>query len=204
MELAGSVAEFMTGLVPFLRAIDRKDVLAGRLRMNDQPNGASTARNSPMPNNPDERLDRRDFMIASVATIGASAALAAHADSASARDSVASAASPTPVATSGTVYTGEVIQGKKVVSALDVNDLEPGQKHLLFFQGGAGAHRTALVCVCDRRQGGETRQACRIDKRCAWRRDEFHSHRPDRDEPARSGEDVGHGHGGHRCVPPSP
>ena len=28
-----------------------------------------------------------------------------------------------------------MIQGKKVISALDVNDLEPGQKHLLYFQG---------------------------------------------------------------------
>ena len=28
-----------------------------------------------------------------------------------------------------------MIQGKKVVSALDINDLEPGQKHLLYFQG---------------------------------------------------------------------
>ena len=36
---------------------------------------------------------------------------------------------------SGTVYTGDVIEGKKVVSALDVNDLEPGKKHLLYFQG---------------------------------------------------------------------
>ena len=35
----------------------------------------------------------------------------------------------------GTVYTGDVIEGKKVVSALDVNDLEPGKKHLLYFQG---------------------------------------------------------------------
>ena len=35
---------------------------------------------------------------------------------------------------SGTVYTGE-IQGKKIVSALDVNDLEPGKKHFLYFQG---------------------------------------------------------------------
>ena len=34
----------------------------------------------------------------------------------------------------GTVYTGDVIQGKKVISALDVNDLEPG-KHLFYFQG---------------------------------------------------------------------
>jgi hypothetical protein len=28
-----------------------------------------------------------------------------------------------------------VIEGKKVVSALDVNDLEPGKKHRLYFQG---------------------------------------------------------------------
>ena len=34
-----------------------------------------------------------------------------------------------------TVYTGDVIQGKKVVTALDVDDLEPGKKHLLYFQG---------------------------------------------------------------------
>ena len=36
---------------------------------------------------------------------------------------------------SGTVYTGDVIQGKKVVSALAVDDLEAGKKHLLYFQG---------------------------------------------------------------------
>ena len=36
---------------------------------------------------------------------------------------------------SGTVYTGDTIQGKKVVSALSVGDLEPGKKHLLYFQG---------------------------------------------------------------------
>jgi uncharacterized protein len=34
----------------------------------------------------------------------------------------------------GTVYTGDVIQGKRVVSALDVNDLNPG-KHSFYFQG---------------------------------------------------------------------
>lgn len=34
-----------------------------------------------------------------------------------------------------TVYTGDVIMGKKVVSALDISDLEPGQKHSLYFQG---------------------------------------------------------------------
>ena len=88
-----------------------------------------------MPSKPEERLDRRDFMIASIATIGASAALAANAGSANAQDSATSSVSPAPGAPSATVYTGDVIQGKKVVSALDVNDLEPGQKHLLYFQG---------------------------------------------------------------------
>jgi uncharacterized protein len=79
-----------------------------------------------------EGLDRRDFLIASIATAGASAALAANAGAANAQDTAASSANP---ASQGTIYTGDVIQGKKVVSALDVNDLEPGQKHLLYFQG---------------------------------------------------------------------
>ena len=34
-----------------------------------------------------------------------------------------------------TVYTGDVINGKKVVSTLNTGDLEPGKKHLLYFQG---------------------------------------------------------------------
>ncbi|MFG1378194.1 succinylglutamate desuccinylase/aspartoacylase family protein [Xanthobacter autotrophicus] len=84
-----------------------------------------------MPNRPGERLDRRDFMIASVATIGASAGLVANASSANAQGSPTSAAG----ASFATVYTGDVIQGKKVVSALDLDDLEPGRKHLLYFQG---------------------------------------------------------------------
>jgi predicted deacylase len=88
-----------------------------------------------MPSKPKERLDRRDFMIASIATIGASAALVANAGSANAQNSATSSVSPALGAPSATVYTGDTIQGKKVVSALDVNDLEPGQKHLLYFQG---------------------------------------------------------------------
>src|SRR6478609_6181382 len=74
-------------------------------------------------------------MIASIAPIGASAALAANAGSANAQDSATSSVSPAPGAPSATVYTGDVIQGKKVVSLLDVHDLEPGKKHLLYFQG---------------------------------------------------------------------
>ncbi|MRG57823.1 peptidase M14 [Phyllobacterium sp. SYP-B3895] len=77
------------------------------------------------------RLDRRDFMIASIATVGASAALAVNAGAADAQ----AAATPPANPASGTVYTGDVIEGKKVISALDVNDLEPGKKHLLYFQG---------------------------------------------------------------------
>ncbi|MBB3390326.1 hypothetical protein FHT82_003089 [Rhizobium sp. BK275] len=73
-------------------------------------------------------IDRRDFMIASLATVGASAALAVSADGADAEDTASAPAS-------GTVYTGDTIEGKKVVSALDVDDLEPGQKHFLYFQG---------------------------------------------------------------------
>ncbi len=36
---------------------------------------------------------------------------------------------------SRTVFTGDVINGKKVVSSLNTDDLEPGRKHLLYFQG---------------------------------------------------------------------
>ena len=84
-----------------------------------------------MSDRPQEGLDRRDFMIASIATVGASAALAINAGAANAQD----AATPSADPASGTVYTGDVIEGKKVVSTLDVNDLEPGQKHFLYFQG---------------------------------------------------------------------
>src|SRR5262249_60832977 len=34
-----------------------------------------------------------------------------------------------------TVYTGDIIDGKKVISALNIDDLEPGKKHLFYFQG---------------------------------------------------------------------
>ena len=85
-----------------------------------------------MSEKPKERLDRRDFMIASVATVGASAVLAHNIGPAKAQDMAASSASGS---LQGTVYTGDVIEGKKVVSVLDVNDLEPGQKHLFYFQG---------------------------------------------------------------------
>lgn len=103
-----------------------------------------------MSNTPEERLGRRDFMTASMATVGASAALAANVGSAHAQDSATAAVGPTAGAPSATVYTGDTIQGKKVVSALDVDDLEPGRKHLLYFQGvqmPAGQHWYVSVIV---------------------------------------------------------
>ena len=88
-----------------------------------------------MPNMPEENLDRRDFMVASIATVGASAALLASAGIANAQSSATSTVSLAPGKPSATVYTGDTIQGKKVVSTLDVNDLETGKKHLLYFRG---------------------------------------------------------------------
>src|SRR5499427_4118746 len=70
-----------------------------------------------------DSINRRHFM---VTAIGASAVLAANTDPASTQAATASR---------GTTFTGDTIGGKKVVSALDVNDLEPGKKHLLYFQG---------------------------------------------------------------------
>ncbi|MGA8097694.1 MAG: succinylglutamate desuccinylase/aspartoacylase family protein [Candidatus Cybelea sp.] len=76
-------------------------------------------------------LDRKDFMIAAAASVGVSAVLGASAADANAQDA---AASTTQDAPRGTVYTGDVIEGKRVVSGLDVNNLEPG-KHSFYFQG---------------------------------------------------------------------
>jgi len=84
-----------------------------------------------MSTRPEERLDRRGFMIASMATVGASAALAVTTGTANAQGAVTTSADRAP----GTVYTGDTIEGNKVVSALDVNDLQPGTKHPLCFQG---------------------------------------------------------------------
>ena len=68
-------------------------------------------------------LDRRHFI---TAAIGVSAALAADVDPANAQASTASR---------GTVYTGDIIDGKKVISTLNIDDLESGKKHTFFFQG---------------------------------------------------------------------
>ena len=83
-----------------------------------------------MPAKDRDYVDRRDFMAGSIAAVGASAMVVSEAGAANAQLNPETGASG-----SGTVYTGEVIRGKKVVSRLDVADLEPGKKHLLYFQG---------------------------------------------------------------------
>jgi predicted deacylase len=42
-------------------------------------------------------------------------------------------------AQAGTVYSGDTIQGVKVISRLDIDDLEPGKKHRFYFEGIAMA-----------------------------------------------------------------
>jgi len=68
-------------------------------------------------------IDRRHFI---TAAIGASAALAADTDPVNAQATTAPG---------GTIHTGDVIAGKKIISALNIDDLEPGRKHAFYFQG---------------------------------------------------------------------
>lgn len=81
-----------------------------------------------------ERLDRRGFMLASVATVGGAATLMA---ASAAQADTATAPAGASTAKKGTVFTGDAIDGKQVISALDVSDLEPGKKHSFYFQGVA-------------------------------------------------------------------
>jgi predicted deacylase len=76
---------------------------------------------------------RRDFMKKAVALVGATSALVTQSEAANAQGVNAPTAGD-PQGT-GTVYTGDVIQGKKVISALDVGDLERGKTHKFYFQG---------------------------------------------------------------------
>jgi len=87
-----------------------------------------------MSNEANHGLDRRGFMIAAIASVAASTGLAASISGASAQGTPAPAAGSAPAAPQETVYKGDVIDGKKVISALNVSDLEPG-KHLFYFQG---------------------------------------------------------------------
>ncbi|HTO31941.1 MAG TPA: succinylglutamate desuccinylase/aspartoacylase family protein [Pararhizobium sp.] len=78
-----------------------------------------------------EGLDRRSFMIASVATVGAAGLMTATANA----QTSSGGDSGSAVAKQGTVYTGDVIDGKRVIASLDIADLEPGKTHSLYFKG---------------------------------------------------------------------
>ena len=73
--------------------------------------------------------DRRDFMLATA--LGAVASITLSSDHAAAQ----TAAAKLP---GGTVYTGNIVDGKPVVSTLGVADLEPGKIHRLYFRGVEG------------------------------------------------------------------
>jgi uncharacterized protein len=88
-----------------------------------------------MPNEQKNGLDRRDFMMAAIGLVGTSATFASNAGIANAQDTKTPPVSPAPCVPQKTVYTGDVIQRKKVISALDVNELERGKKHTFYFEG---------------------------------------------------------------------
>ena len=88
-----------------------------------------------MPIEPKDGIDRRDFMTAAILLAGASAGLASQTGTANAQGTKGPPAGPASGARQRTVYTGDVIQGKKVISTLDVDDLERGKKHAFYFQG---------------------------------------------------------------------
>jgi uncharacterized protein len=97
-----------------------------------------------------DQLDRRGFISAA---LGASAALTTSMMPASANTGTAT---PVP-GMGGTAYNGDMISGKPVITALDVEDLEPGQKHLLYFQGvqtPAGQHHYVSTMVARGAQPG--------------------------------------------------
>jgi predicted deacylase len=61
-------------------------------------------------------------------------------------------------AVAATVYTGDTIDGKKVISQLDLNDLAPGQIHKFLFEGvemGTGQHWYVPVMVAKGAKGGK-------------------------------------------------
>ncbi|MET0438481.1 MAG: succinylglutamate desuccinylase/aspartoacylase family protein [Devosia sp.] len=89
----------------------------------------------------EEGFDRRNFMIASLGAVGAAATLMT--SSALAQEAA------TPKSEGGTVFTGDIISGKQVISALDIETLEPG-RHFFYFQGvqmPTGQHWYVSVAV---------------------------------------------------------
>ncbi|KXU87476.1 peptidase M14 [Paraburkholderia monticola] len=111
-----------------------------------------------MQNEPKDGIDRRDFMKTAMALVGASSALVTQAGTAYAQNANAPAAAAATGMARGTVYTGDVIDGKKVISALDVDDLPRGATHKFYFQGvqmPTGQHWYVTVIVVRGAQPGK-------------------------------------------------
>jgi len=89
-------------------------------------------------------LDRRDFIIATIASGAGAATLATTTSNANAQGEAAPTAGPIRNAPQGTVYTGDVIHGKKVISALDVRDLGSGKHHFASKEYRRPRHSTGM------------------------------------------------------------
>ena len=98
-----------------------------------------------MPSKPEERLDRRDFMIASIAR-------SAHRllswsmlvlERPELGDFLCQPGTRSP---SATVYTGDTIQGKKVVSALTSSTWSPGRSTFCIFRAFRCPPDSAGMC----------------------------------------------------------
>jgi predicted deacylase len=101
-----------------------------------------------MSETPQNGLERRAFVVAAITS--GTTALAAAPGLADAQQATPSPAAGLAAASRGTVYTGDMIQGKKVISALNLADLEPGKKHFFYFQGvqaPSGQHWYVSVIV---------------------------------------------------------
>jgi predicted deacylase len=103
-----------------------------------------------MPDESGEGCDRRDFVMAAIGLVGVSVSHANRTGAANGQDTKSPPVGLKPAAPQKTVYTGDVIHGKKVIRALDVNDLERGKKHALYFEGvqmPSGQHWYVSVLV---------------------------------------------------------
>jgi predicted deacylase len=91
----------------------------------------------------DSGLDRRDFILLTAAGVTTLVSSVAAADAQEATITLGEANE------GGTIYAGDVIEGKKVIRALDVSDLEPGRHHFYFegVQRVAGQHWYNAVVV---------------------------------------------------------
>ena len=86
-------------------------------------------------------LDRRDFITGSIAAAGAAAIVIGEAATATGQQNSGKGDSGT-----GTIYTGETVQEKKVVSRLDVADLESGKNISSIFK--VCRRRAASIGTC--------------------------------------------------------